>query len=139
MDRRESAALNRESAALTLTMSADLLSSDSAPAAARVRAATRVPAAFRVRAAARVPAAARASALAIDAISAPRNRPDQDPGEHRENAGDLRRRGGVAKREPADDGSNEGLEVDKRPGHVGGDSGLSEREEPERQQRPHQR
>jgi hypothetical protein len=78
-------------------------------------------------------------ALSTDAILAPRQRADQDPSEHREGAGDLRRRGGVAKREPAYGGANEWLEVDEGPRHVGGNPGLSEGEEPEREQRSYQR
>lgn len=73
-----------------------------------------------------------------DGISPLRHRADKDPGKDREGAGDLRRRGGVTEREPADGSSNERLEVDKRPGDVGGHSGLPEGEEPERQQGPYE-
>ncbi len=76
--------------------------------------------------------------LRTDANPAPRHRADKDPRENREGSDDLRRRGGVTKRQPADSSSNQRLEVDKRPRDVGGHSGLPEGEKPERQQRPHQ-
>jgi hypothetical protein len=104
---------HRDSAALTLTGSAD--SPDPVVTAALV------------------------TPLSTDAILAPRHRADEDPGEHCEGAADLRRCGSVAKREPADDGSDEGLQVDERPGHLGGHPGLSEGEEPEGDERSYQR
>lgn len=68
-----------------------------------------------------------------------RDRADRYPGDHRKGADELLRRGGVAKRKPADGGADQGLQVDEGSGDVRGDPGLPEREEPERQQRPDQR
>ncbi len=67
--------------------------------------------------------------------SARRKRAQGDPGEHRGGAGDLPARCRIAEREPAHDGADDGLEVDERARQLGRDPSLSEREQPERQQR----
>jgi hypothetical protein len=68
--------------------------------------------------------------------AARRQRAQRDPGEHRGGARDLPAGRRITEREPAHGRADDGLEVDERARQLGRNPSLSEREQPERQQRP---